>query len=107
MIDRRWLFLFHEPREIDNRQEVGCIERSTCHDRGNRHVVIVLEGARHEILLERDSYREQFWAAFKAFIDADSRWGNAANPLVGPDAIAGAWAPFFAPDGPTIVWRPA
>ncbi len=29
---------------------------------------IVLDGARHEILLERDSYREQFWAAFKAFI---------------------------------------
>ncbi len=29
---------------------------------------IVLEGARHEILLERDSFREQFWAAFKAFI---------------------------------------
>ncbi len=29
---------------------------------------IVLDGARHEILLERDSHREQFWAAFKAFI---------------------------------------
>jgi lysophospholipase len=29
---------------------------------------IVLRGARHEILQERDSIREQFWAAFDAFI---------------------------------------
>jgi len=29
---------------------------------------IVLRGARHEILQERDSLREQFWAAFDAFI---------------------------------------
>ncbi|ODR96528.1 hypothetical protein AUC70_14715 [Methyloceanibacter stevinii] len=28
---------------------------------------IVLRGARHEILQERDSIREQFWAAFDAF----------------------------------------
>jgi len=30
--------------------------------------VIVLPGARHEILMERDVIREQFWAAFDAFI---------------------------------------
>jgi lysophospholipase len=29
---------------------------------------IVLRGSRHEILQERDSIREQFWAAFDAFI---------------------------------------
>jgi lysophospholipase len=29
---------------------------------------IVIPGARHEILMERDSIREQFWAAFDAFI---------------------------------------
>ena len=29
---------------------------------------IVLRGARHEILHERDSIREQFWAAFDAFV---------------------------------------
>ena len=29
---------------------------------------LVLRGARHEILQERDSVREQFWAAFDAFI---------------------------------------
>ena len=30
--------------------------------------VIVIPGARHEILMERDVVREQFWAAFDAFI---------------------------------------
>ena len=29
---------------------------------------IVLRGARHEILQERDSIREQFWAAFDAYV---------------------------------------
>jgi lysophospholipase len=29
---------------------------------------IVLPGARHEILMERDAIREQFWAAFDAFV---------------------------------------
>jgi len=29
---------------------------------------IVLRGARHEILQERDAIREQFWAAFDAFV---------------------------------------
>jgi lysophospholipase len=31
---------------------------------------IVLRGARHEILQERDAIREQFWAAFDAFVPA-------------------------------------
>jgi lysophospholipase len=30
--------------------------------------VIVINGARHEILMEKDAIREQFWAAFDAFI---------------------------------------
>jgi lysophospholipase len=29
---------------------------------------IVLRGSRHEILQERDTIREQFWAAFDAFV---------------------------------------
>jgi lysophospholipase len=29
---------------------------------------LVLRGARHEILQERDSIREQFWAAFDAYV---------------------------------------
>jgi lysophospholipase len=28
----------------------------------------VIPGARHEILMERDEFREQFWAAFDAFV---------------------------------------
>lgn len=43
--------------------------------------------------------------AFRAAIDADARFvGN--EVLRGPDAIAAAWAPFFAADGPRIAWRP-
>jgi lysophospholipase len=34
--------------------------------------VIVIPGARHEILMERDEIREQFWAAFDAFIPGTS-----------------------------------
>ena len=29
---------------------------------------LVLRGSRHEILQERDAIREQFWAAFDAFV---------------------------------------
>jgi lysophospholipase len=32
---------------------------------------IVLPGARHEILMERDVFREQFWAAFDAFVPGE------------------------------------
>lgn len=30
--------------------------------------MVTIQGARHEILMEQDIYREQFWAAFDAFI---------------------------------------
>jgi lysophospholipase len=29
---------------------------------------VAIAGARHEVLMERDAIREQFWAAFDAFI---------------------------------------
>ena len=29
---------------------------------------VMIAGARHEILMERDALREQFWAAFDAFV---------------------------------------
>lgn len=32
---------------------------------------VLVPGARHELLMERDLYREQFWAAFDAFVRAD------------------------------------
>ena len=31
---------------------------------------VVIENARHELLMERDRYRTQFWAAFDAFLEA-------------------------------------
>ena len=43
--------------------------------------------------------------AFASFIDADARFvGNSV--IKGPQAIAEAWASFFAEDGPAIKWRP-
>ncbi len=41
--------------------------------RAGAHIVIT--GARHELMMERDSVREQFWAAFDAFIPG-SRTGE-------------------------------
>jgi len=40
---------------------------------------IVIPGARHEILMERDTIREEFWAAFDAFIP------GTADPSFAPD----------------------
>ncbi|MEP4704742.1 MAG: alpha/beta hydrolase, partial [Hyphomicrobiales bacterium] len=45
------------------------IEKITPKMRAGHHIVI--RNARHEIMLERDELREQFWAAFDAFIPAD------------------------------------
>ena len=36
---------------------------------------IVIPGARHELLMERDAIREQFWAAFDAFIPGSPVFG--------------------------------
>jgi len=36
--------------------------------RMNSGRIIVIDGAQHEILIERDSFRSQFWAAFDAFV---------------------------------------
>ena len=40
---------------------------------------IVMRGARHEILQERDSIREQFWAAFDAFVPGAAVTGQALS----------------------------
>ena len=42
------------------------IEEFAYHLRGGSHLVIA--GSRHEILQEQDRYRQQFWAAFDAFV---------------------------------------
>ena len=44
----------------------AAIEEFAYHLRGGSHLVIA--GSRHEILQEQDRYRQQFWAAFDAFI---------------------------------------
>jgi lysophospholipase len=42
------------------------IEEFAYHLRGGSHLVIA--GSKHEILQEQDRYRQQFWAAFDAFV---------------------------------------
>jgi lysophospholipase len=37
-----------------------------------RHLIIA--GAKHEILQEQDQYRDQFWAAFDAFVPGTPRY---------------------------------
>lgn len=44
----------------------AAIEEFAYHLRAGAHLVIA--GAKHEILQEQDRYREQFWAAFDAFV---------------------------------------
>ncbi|MBB1094041.1 alpha/beta hydrolase [Rhodopseudomonas palustris] len=44
----------------------AAIEEFAYHLRAGSHLMIA--GARHEILQEQDRYREQFWAAFDAFV---------------------------------------
>lgn len=51
------------------------------------------------------SAEERNIEAFRSFIDADARFVS-NNVLRGVDAVAEAWAVFFAADGPSIKWRP-
>jgi lysophospholipase len=51
----------------------AAIERFAMRLRAGAHLVIA--GSRHEIMMERDTFREQFWAAFDAFIP-----GSAPQP---------------------------
>ena len=43
-------------------------------------MAIVIPGARHEILMEREAIREQFWAAFDAFIPGSPNAFEEADP---------------------------
>jgi lysophospholipase len=57
---------------------------------------IVLPGARHEILMERNAIRDEFWAAFDAFIPGTAPSGFAASSVKEPErglmdaAVAGS-----------------
>ena len=52
------------------------IETFAIHLRAGSHVIV--PGARHEILMEQDIYRNQFWAAFDAFVPGTPLFGKLA-----------------------------
>lgn len=66
-------------RVVSNR----AIERFSISTRFTDHLVI--PGARHELLHERDRYREPFWAAFDAFVPG----GDAAAPVASTSSEEG------------------
>lgn len=49
------------------------IEEFAIHLRAGSHLII--SGALHEIMMEQDSYRNQFWAAFDAFVPGTPLFG--------------------------------
>ena len=49
------------------------IEDFAIHLRAGSHLIIA--GARHELLMEQEHYREQFWAAFDAFVPGTPLFG--------------------------------
>jgi lysophospholipase len=51
---------------LDKIVSVRAIEMLAAELRAGAQVIIA--GSQHEILMERDAIREQFWAAFDAFI---------------------------------------
>jgi lysophospholipase len=51
----------------------SAIEEFAYHLRAGSHLVIA--GAKHEILQEQDRYRQQFWAAFDAFVPGTPLFG--------------------------------
>jgi lysophospholipase len=54
----------------------AAIETFAIHLRAGSHVII--PGAQHEILMEQDVYRNQFWAAFDAFVPGTPLFGKLA-----------------------------
>jgi len=57
----------------DSVVSTSAIEEFAYHLRAGSHLVI--SGARHEILQEQDRYRNQFWAAFDAFVPGTPLFG--------------------------------
>ena len=45
--------------------------------RAGSHLIVA--GARHELMMEQDRYRVQFWAAFDAFVPGTPLFGDAAS----------------------------
>jgi len=66
--------------------DTPAIERFSSRLKAGR--VVVVPHARHEIMMERDPFREQFWAAFDAFIPG--MWDDLAGTAAKPKMQAGA-----------------
>jgi lysophospholipase len=49
------------------------IEEFAIRLRAGSHLIV--PGARHELLMEQDHYRRQFWAAFDAFVPGTPLFG--------------------------------
>jgi lysophospholipase len=60
----------------DHLISTAAIETFAIHLRAGSHVII--PGARHEIMMEQDQYRAQFWAAFDAFVPGTPMYGALA-----------------------------
>ncbi len=61
----------------DHLVSTAAIETFAIHLRAGAHVVI--PGAQHEIMMEQDQYRAQFWAAFDAFVPGTPMFGTLAD----------------------------
>jgi lysophospholipase len=53
------------------------IETFAIHLRAGSHLIVA--GAQHEILMEQDQFRNQFWAAFDAFVPGTPLFGKLAD----------------------------
>jgi lysophospholipase len=49
------------------------IEEFSGHLRAGTHLIIA--GALHEVMMEQDQFRQQFWAAFDAFVPGTPLFG--------------------------------
>jgi lysophospholipase len=60
----------------DHLISTAAIENFAIHLRAGSHVIV--PGAQHEIMMEQDQYRAQFWAAFDAFVPGTPMYGMLA-----------------------------
>jgi len=60
----------------DQLVSTAAIETFAIHLRAGSHVIV--PGAQHELLMEQDVYRNQFWAAFDAFVPGTPLFGRMA-----------------------------
>jgi lysophospholipase len=51
----------------------AAVEEFSMRMRAGSHLIVA--GSRHEILMEQDRYRTQFWAAFDAFVPGTPIFG--------------------------------